>query len=441
MKSQISEQQIPQKQLFGIRLEDFLNKRHPLYQVAGRIDWEFFNHEFGMQFNDRGRPALSTRLVVALTYLKHTYNLSDEALVEQFLENAYWQFFCGFEYFQHEFPCDSSSLTRWRKRMGEDGCKKLLSETLRMAHEMKILKPKDLSSVVVDTTVQEKNITHPVDAKLLNKAREKLVQMAKERGIVLRQSYRHVGKHLVHQYSRYAHARQFNRAKKPVRKLKTYLGRVYREISRKCGTPDEALKSMMILASRVMRQQKDSKNKVYSLHEPHVECIAKGKSHKPYEFGCKTSFVTTVKSCFVVGVKSFHGNPYDGATLKTAISDAESTTSATIERIFADKGYRGKKYHPKDKLTLISGRRNLLPALQRMLKRRSSIEPIFGHAKHDHRMDRNLLKGTLGDHVNAILAGAAFNFRKLLRFLVDFFAQFPSVILRIRIVEIELLSA
>lgn len=439
MKSQISEQNNPQSRLFGIRLEDFLNKKHPLFILSSKIDWDYFHEEFGLKFNDRGRPALPTRLVVALTYLKYTYNLSDESLVAGFLENAYWQYFCGFEYFQHEFPCDSSSLTRWRKRLGEEGCRKLLSETLRMGYEMKVLKAKDLESVVVDTTVQEKNIAHPTDAKLLNKAREKLVKMAKERNLNLRQSYQRVGKSLVHQYSRYVHARQFNRAKKPLKKLKTYLGRVYREIKRNCHELDDQLKEMMILALRVMRQDKG--NKVYSLHEPQVDCISKGKLRKPYEFGCKTSIVTTNKSCFVIGVKTFHGNPYDGATLQKVITDAEQTTGASIKRIFVDKGYRGKKYHPKDKMTLISGRKNLLKPLQKMLKRRSSIEPVIGHIKHDHRMERNLLKGMMGDHVNAILAGTAFNFRKLIRFLIAFFIHLQKVISNITFSQFRFISA
>lgn len=441
MKPKKSENQIRQIQLFQTRLETFLNDKHPLFVMAHAIDWNHFGTEFGLYFNDNGRPALPTRLVVALTYLKYTYNLSDDMLIEQFLENAYWQYFCGFEYFQHEFPCDPSSLTRWRKRMGEEGVKKLLAETLRLAHKGKLLKSDDLKSVVVDTTVQEKNIAHPTDAKLLNKAREQLVEMAAERGMKIRQSYKRVGKALVHKYSRYVHARQFNRAKTAVKKLKTLLGRVFREIKRQQqGEMDETLKSMMRLAVRLLMQSKSSKNKVYSLHEPDVECIAKGKSRTPYEFGCKTSLVTTVKSCWVIGVKSFHGNPYDGQTLKPSISDAEATTGAEIENIFVDKGYRGKKYHPKDKLTLISGRKRLRPILQKMLKRRSSIEPIIGHMKHDHRMGRNFLKGKLGDQLNAVLAGTAFNFRKLLRALGDFFAEIYIVIFEIRIPQIKLIA-
>ena len=229
MKSQNSENALPQCQLFKTPLKTFLNMSHPLVLLSERMDWEYFHQEFGLSFSDRGRPALPTRLMVALTYLKYTYDLSDEALVEQFLENAYWQYFCGFEYFQHEFPCDSSSQTRWRKRLGEKGCEKLLSETLRLAHSEKILKTSHLAEVIVDTTVQEKNITHPTDAKLLHRARIKLVKAAKQRAIKLRQSYERVGKYLALKQSKYAHAKQYNRSKKAVKKLRTILGRVMRD--------------------------------------------------------------------------------------------------------------------------------------------------------------------------------------------------------------------
>lgn len=395
-----------------------------MVKLANRMDWAYFDTQFGPSFSDQGRPGLPTRLMVGLTYLKHTYDLGDEALVEGFLENAYWQYFCGFEYFQHTFPCDSSSLTRWRKRLGEEGCAKLLSETLRLAHEEKLLKAAHLQEVVADTTVQEKNITHPTDAKLLHRARMKLVRAAKFRKIKLRQSYERVGKLMVFKQSKYAHAKQFKRSRKAVKKLKVYLGRVYRDVRRKCSQPDEELKGLLALSKKLLFQNKDTKNKLYSLHEPDVDCISKGKSHKPYEFGCKTSVISTVVSNWVIGVKSFHGNPYDGATLKASVLDAEVNTGVLVTRVFADKGYRGAKYWPERAEVLISGRKRLKARLKKLLKRRSAVEPIIGHLKHDHRLSRNLLKGKLGDHLNALLAGTAFNLKKLIRHfgsLADFF--------------------
>ena len=416
MKPQISEHQENQYQLYKTRLESFLNRRHALFVLSHQIDWAYFEQAFGATFSDRGRPGLPTRLMVALSYLKHSYNLSDEGLVEGFLENAYWQYFCGFEYFQHEFPCDASSLTRWRKRLGEEGIKKLLSETLRLAHRKKLLKGPDLQEVIVDTTVQEKNITHPTDAKLLHRARMKLVKAAKRRGIVLRQSYERVGKLLAFQQGKYAHAKQYKRARRATKRLKTLLGRVYRDIARKCLKPDPQLKNLMILSRRLLFQNKHTPNKLYSLHEPDVECLAKGKAHKPYEFGCKTSVISTAGSIGVIGVKSFHGRPYDGHTLKAALQDAEENTSVEVQRVFADQGYRGSRHWPAAKQVLISGRKRLPKRLKKLLKRRSAIEPIIGHMKSEHRFSRNLLKGRLGDQLNALLAGTGFNFRKLIRY-------------------------
>src|SRR3990167_10034482 len=230
MKSQNSENALPECQLFKTPLKTFLNMSHPLVLLSERMDWEYFHQEFGLSFSDRGRPALPTRLMVALTYLKYTYDLSDEALVEQFLENAYWQYFCGFEYFQQEFPCEASSLVRWRQRIGEEGCQKLFNETLRLAHTKKILKASHLKEVIVDTTVQEKNITHPTDAKLLHRMRQKLVKAAKACGIRLRQSYTRVSKFLTFKQSKYVHAKQYKRARKAIKKLKTILGRVMGDI-------------------------------------------------------------------------------------------------------------------------------------------------------------------------------------------------------------------
>ena len=219
MKPKSPENTLPQYELFKTKLSSFLDSKHPLVQIALRMDWSFFNTRFGAVFSDKGRPALSTRLMVALCYLKHTYNLSDEALINTFLENPYWQYFCGFEYFQHRFPCDPSSMTRFRNRLGEQGCEELLRETLRLAETNKLLKKTELCEVIVDTTVQDKAIDFPTDAKLLNKAREKLVSAAKARQIELRQNYSRVGKRVFLMQARYAHARQFNRSKRMVSKL------------------------------------------------------------------------------------------------------------------------------------------------------------------------------------------------------------------------------
>lgn len=416
MKPKSSENEEKQLELGRVRLATFLNMQHELVRLADAMDWQEFAEKFGEKYNDRnGRPALPTRLMVALTYLKYLYDLSDEAVVQQFLESGYWQYFCGFEYFQHEPPCDSSSLTRWRKRLGEDGAEKLLTETLAVAHKLGLITLRECERVIVDTTVQEKNITFPTDSKLINKARENLVKLAKKRNVDLRQTYTFKGKHEAHKCSRYLHAKQFNRAKTSIKKQKTYLGRVIRDIERKFPNPDEEMKQALVLAKKIKWQERESKNKIFSIHEPHVECISKGKARTAYEFGNKVSFTITAKDPWVIGAKSFFGKPFDGATLKQAIEQTEKLTGKVVKEIYVDKGYRGKDHHPDGKMVLISGRKKLKPRLQKFLKRRSSIEPIIGHAKHDHRMETNLLKGIDGDKINPILAGSAFNLRKILR--------------------------
>lgn len=423
MKPKQSENESNQLELGRVRLATFLNMEHEFVRLSDAMDWDEFGRKFGEKFDDRmGRPALPTRLMVGLTYLKYLFDLSDEATVERFICDPYWQYFCGFEYFQHEAPCDSSSLTRWRKRLGDDGAEKLLTETLAVAHKLGLITLNDCKRVIVDTTVQEKNITFPTDSKLINKARENLVKAAKAEGIDLRQTYTFKGKHEAHRCSRLIHANQFNRAKTSIKKQKTYLGRVFRDVKRKCGEPSEKLLNAMRVAQKVMLQDRTSKNKIYSIHEPHVECISKGKARQPYEFGNKVSFAITAKNNWIVGMKSFFDRPYDGATLKPAIKQVERLTGVQVEEIYVDKGYRGKVHHPEGKLTLISGRKKLRPVLQKFLRRRSSVEPVIGHSKADHRMETNLLKGIEGDQINPILSGSAFNLRKIMRsFFLYFF--------------------
>jgi len=273
-----------------------------LVRLARAINWPFLEEQFGAVYTDGvGRPPLPTRLMAGLAILKHTYNLSDEAVCALWIENPYYQYFCGEEFFQHELPLDRSSMTNWRKRMGKERLQALLQESLAVATRTGAMKPSDLARVVIDTAVQPKNITFPTDAKLVNRAREKLVKLAKRLGVKLRQSYARVGKIELIQHQRYAHARQFKRARKAVRKLKTYLGRVIRDIKRKIAD-DDFLQTKFAwplnLASRVRDQERGQRGpKVYSLHAPEVEWIGKGKPHKPYEFDVKVSVATTLKRC------------------------------------------------------------------------------------------------------------------------------------------------
>jgi IS5 family transposase len=214
------------------RLDQIIDMNHPLVRLARAVDWPFLEARFGEVYTDgAGQPPLPTRLMAGLAILKHTYDLSDEVLCERWVENPYYQYFCGEEFFQHQLVFDRSSITRWRNRMGEERLQALLQESLSVATKTGAIKPSELSRVIVDTTVQPKNVMFPTDARLLNRAREKLVRLAKLRGVTLRQSYARVGKIALIQHQRYAHAKQFKRAKMMLRTLRTYLGRVIRDIT------------------------------------------------------------------------------------------------------------------------------------------------------------------------------------------------------------------
>jgi len=415
-----------EQDLFRSRLDQVINMDHALVKLARTIDWRFLEEKFGAVYKDGvGQPPLPTRLMAGLAILKHTYNLSDEVVCEQWIENPYYQYFCGEEFFQHRLPLDRSSMTNWRNRMGEERLQSLLQESLAVATKAGAMKPGDLARVIVDTTVQPKNITFPTDAKLLNRAREKLVKLAKQLGVELRQSYTRVGKFALIQHQRYAHAKQFKRANRALRTLKTYLGRVIRDIARKIeGDPrlETKFASLLSLARRVREQERGQRGpKVYSLHALEVECIGKGKPHKPYEFGVKVSVATTLKHSkggqFVAHVQALPGNPYDGHTLAEVIPAIEQLIGNTIERLHTDAGYRGHNAPPEYKFKIYTSKqkRRVTPAIKREMRRRSAVEPVIGHLKDGHRMGRNYLAHRHGDFNNAILAAVGYNFRRLIR--------------------------
>jgi transposase, IS5 family len=419
-----------QTDLLRSRLDAIIDMEHPLVKLAQTTDWSFLEQKFGAIYEDKpGRPPLPTRLMAGLAILKHTYDLSDEVLCERWVENPYYQFFCGEEFFQHRLVFERSSLTRWRQRMGEEKLQALLQESLSVATRTEAIKPADLNRIIVDTTVQPKNVMFPTDARLLNRAREILVRLAKGAGIKLRQSYARVGKFALIKHQRYAHAKQFNRAKRALRKLRTYLGRVIRDITRKIagnGTAlsESALLRTLIRARRLLDQKQHQRGpKIYSLHAPEVECIGKGKAHRPYEFGVKVSVATTKAHAkggqFVTHVKALPGNPYDGHTLATVIPEMETLIGNTIERILADRGYRGHNAPPDYKFRVFTSgqKRRMTPQIKRELRRRSAVEPVIGHLKSEHRMGRNYLGHRQGDAANAVLAAVGYNFRRLIRWL------------------------
>lgn len=401
-----------------IKLRELLDNQHGLYRLADIINWDWLIEHYGPYYcENNGRPSIPIRVIVGLHYLKYLENESDESVVEKFCENPYWQYFCGYETFQHRLPCDPSNLSRWRNKVGEKAIERMLEETLNVAKREALLKSIHCQSLNVDTTVQEKAIAFPTDSKLRHTAREKLVKASKERNIPLRQSYVRKSKKSLIMQGRYSHARQMKRANKERKQLNNYLGRVIRDIERKAPSPDAELSELLDLSKRVHHQKKTDKNKLYSLWAPEVECIAKGKSHKKYEYGCKVSVATTCKDPWVVSVAAVHGNPYDGQTLQAAINQAEENTGVRARKAFVDQGYKGKDYHPDDVDVYVTGRRGLKGTLKKLLRGRAGIEPVIGHIKNEHKMDKSQLHGKKGDCINAILAGCAFNLNKLLRLL------------------------
>lgn len=405
------------RDLFREELIDILDMSHNLCVTADLLDWSLFRESFDKEFPSKtGRPATPSRLIAGLLYLKALYNLSDKQLVRTWVENPYWQYFCGEQYFQHKFPLNSSVLSKWRKRIGAEGMERLLLGMLDVAKREGLLDKRELLRVNIDTTVQEKYVRHPLDSQLYYRSRCQLVDLAAKYFIPLRQSYRFKAKEALFRAQGYGHAKQYRRMHKQVKVLKNYLGRVCRDIERYCTQTQfvaEDLMQALCHANRLLSQQKRDKNKLYSLHAPEVECISKGKARKRYEFGVKVSFVTTSKQGWVLAAKALHGNPHDGHTLSESIDAAIKNTGVMPEYGFVDRGYRG---HSETRLQVfMSGqRRGVTKSIKRWLKRRSAIEPVIGHMKQSHGLATNRLKGKVGDQINALSAAIGYNFALLL---------------------------
>ncbi len=419
-----------QREMFQVDLEQLIDMHDPLVLLGQCIDWSSFEATLGATYHpSQGAPGISTRLMVALHYLKYQHDLSDEDVVAMWVENPYWQHFSGERCFQHRLPIDPSSMTRWRSRLGEAGAEQMLRATIDAGMRTGVVRPTELKRINVDTTVQTKAIRFPTDARLYNRMRERLVKVARAEGLTIKQSYRHVGRRLLMQSSRYAHARQMQRARACTRKLRTQLGRVLREIQRQQRTPSTELAKLLETARRIHAQQRHDKNKIYSVHEPAVECIAKGKAGKPYEFGNKVSVAVSSRGGWFVGARSFTGSPYDGHTLAAQMKQVERMIGDLVGEVHVDMGYRGHDYEGPAKVHIDKRQRGRTPrALWRWMKRRAAVEPSIGHLKNEHRLERNRLKGVAGDAINTVLAAAAMNFQKLLG---AFWRVFLSCLLRL----------
>ena len=423
-------QRDPQAMLFASRLEQILNDQHPLFKLAKVINWSEFDKVFGKLYDPGfGRPAKPTRLMVGLHYLKYAHNLSDEEVVQRWIENPYWQYFCGERYFQHQFPIEPTSMTKWRNRIKDAGMEKLLEQTIVAGLKTGTLKRHQLERLVADTTVQEKAIAFPTDARLYHRMRLKLVKKASSAGVELRQSYQRVAKRAFCLQHRFTHARQFKKAERQLKKLKTYLGRVTRDIERKVSQVpqlEREFSELLEMSHRLLSQKRESKNKLYSLHAPEVNCISKGKAHRKYEFGCKVGLVSAAKNAFVVGAVAFEGNPYDGHTLRDCLSQTMRLLGKKrLGDVYVDNGCKGHGCSDIADVHIVRrGWRKLPASIRQWYSRRSMIEPVIGHCKADNGLDRNYLKGVEGDRVNAILSACGFNIRKLLRKIIFWLLEF-----------------
>jgi transposase, IS5 family len=435
--------------LFRARLDQIINLKHELAQLAGQVDWDFIDGEIAPLYSEKGRPGIPTRFAIGLLLLKHIYGLSDEGVCERWVYDPYFQYFTGEEFFQHEFPHERSDLSHWRKRLG-DKLELLLAESLRVAHASGALRSKDLKRVTVDTTVQPKNISFPTVAKLLHAAIRGLNRLANKHGVRLRQSYLRVAKRAAMMAGRYAHAKQFNRHRRELRILRTRLGRLIRDIGRKIAGHQDIEAAAFALplarASQIRGQQQRQRGfKLYSFHAPETECIGKGKASAPYEFGVKVSIVTTNARApggqFVLHAKALPGNPYDGHTLREVMEDTQKLTGCEIERGYVDKGYRGHDTENPRRVFISGQKRGVFGVIKRELRRRSAIEPVIGHLKAEGHLGRCYLKGRAGDAANAILSAVGYNFRRILAWLRALLRLFLIAILSISIRRSTLIPA
>ena len=442
---------------FRARLDGMIDLKHPLAVLATRLPWSQLEAELSpiwqRQSRDgvmvdggellavsggtlkaagvsyAGRPRLSIRLLCSLLYLKHAFNLSDEALVERWSENVVWQHFSGLDYYEPRLPCDATQIGRFRHAIGETGMEAILKATIDTALDVKAIKPAEFERIIVDTTVQEKAISYPVDARLLEIARHKIVSHAKRCGMGLRQTFAKEGKTLRRKAGGYAHAKQSKRLARTVKRQRTIVGRLIREVRDKLDTGAfnasaspltlASFNTLLARADRVRTQQRKDKNKLYALHAPEVECISKGKARNRYEFGVKVSLAITHKQGLVIGAKRFTGNPFDGHTLAAQITQCNGLIDGSgraVKQAFVDLGYRGVDADNPGVEVVHRGRiKSMSKAQRKQLKRRQAIEPTIGHVKHDNRMIRCHLKGSTGDALHAIACAAGYNIRWLMR--------------------------
>ena len=392
-------------------LGEMLDPQQELYLLSQEINWSWIESELSVLYSSLGRPSKPIRLMVSLLLLKHLKNLGDETVVQEWQQNPYFQFFSGEVRFQWKLPVDPTDLVKFRQRIGESGIEKILKLTIDLNGDRALEK-----EMVADTTVEEKQVTFPTDAKLQCKVIKHCRQIAKKEGLSLRQSYQKVLKSLIRALHNPHHPRRRKAATAARRKIKTIAGRLWRELLRKLPQdkrPQYA--DRLMIFQQVLSQKKKDTDKIYSLHEPQIHCISKGKEHKPYEFGNKVSLMICKQSGVVVGAQSV-GNQYDGHTLEKGLKQVELLTGRTPQKVIVDRGYRGKQQVGETRVMIPSNQKrkqthSQAQKMRKLFRRRAAIEPRIGHLKHHHRLLKNFYKGEFGDRINVMLAAAAYNLR------------------------------
>lgn len=400
-------------------LEDMLDHNHPFFELGNKINWQTFDDAFRPLYcNTNGRPAHPIRLMCGLLILKHLRNVSDESVVLQWSENAYYQYFCGQLEFTPKSPCDASELVHFRNRIGAQGMEIILAESIRVNTEDD--DEDHFKMAFIDSTVQEKNITYPTDAKLHKKMIKNVLKIVHEQHLPLRQSYRRTLKGICRDQRFRNHPKNRKKALKADRSLHTIAGRLVRELERNLPVKT-GYEKMFEIYYKVLSQKRNTPNKIYSLHEPEVMCISKGKEHKKYEFGNKVSIIRSW-SGIILGALSFR-NEYDGHTIKPALEQTKRVNGKDIDELAGDRGYRGVKQIGNTKILIPDVPKSKDSYYQKKKKhklfcKRAGIEPTIGHLKEDYRLSRNFYKGVKGDAINVLLAAAAYNFKRAMRVLL-----------------------
>ena len=407
----------PQSDLFKIALKDIVSEKIDLVQLTHKITWEDVEVHFGPLYSIHGRPSVPTRTMVGLLLLKSMFSVADEELIPSWIQNPYWQYFCGEQYFKDTGPCDPSDLVHFRKRIGKEGSEYILKLTVQLHGKDAFEEPQ----VICDTTVQEKDITFPTDAKLYYAILEQCWKIAKDNNLKLHQNFKFLSKAMRLKLRFAHHPKKKREARHALKKLKSFAYKLMRQLKAAMNEEQNNLYAEKFkLFTKVLQQQKQDSNKIYSLHEPDVYCMAKGKENKTYEFGCKASIALTKSTGIIVGATTFEKNTNDLYTLEQTLKQIKYTTDKLPDELICDRGYRGKTKIGDCKINIPkplskTATRYQKHKVQLKFRRRASIEPIIGHLKYQHRMARNFLKGQLGDFMNCVLAAAGFNLKKMLR--------------------------